>query len=232
MIVDRFAGVDQHTQQFAGFLKPILAFLHGRESPAVGFVLAFVPARTDRQREAALTRGVDGTSDLGNQRRVAVGIAEHQVAQSQFPRHAADEGNADRPSKAVSASCSQVRTRWDEVVSEPDAVPVASLHGLHRCPHGVPRRAVDVHLYPEIQGFSPLAVVAQIAQPQVNDQRPRAQSPIPYAERGAGVQRHADWMTLWTPVASLPQFGFEFRDAAQSRRSFSLLPVPASRPPP
>ena len=48
VVVNRSIGGKELADQFTGFLKAVLPFLHGREHPTISFVFTLEPASTKR----------------------------------------------------------------------------------------------------------------------------------------------------------------------------------------
>ena len=202
MEVHRLVGVDQEPQQFAGFLEAVLALLHRREGPTVGFVLALVPARPDGEGEPSLGRGVDGARDLRDQGRVAVRIAQHQVAKPQLLRHAARDRDRREALEGGHRLLLAVGPGRNEVVRKPDAVPVAGLHGFHGGANVLPRCSVDVYLYSEVQD-SLLNRLHMRWRPRGRNSRAGPPLDSPYAVSGSSVQCDPDgWAQRWSSAAS------------------------------
>ena len=152
---DRFvSGVKDGTQHFAGFFEAVLALAHTGEFPAVGVVLAAEPGGADAEREASVRDVVDAAGDFGCERRIAVGVAEHEVSDAE-PLGAGGDGGGQREGFVGLAALDRLAAVGrHEVVGEPDRVVVA---GVHRPGDGadvVPRGEVGADLGSELHGGS------------------------------------------------------------------------------
>ena len=131
-------GMEQHTDQCAGLLEAVRPLAHGRELPAVGFVLADVPAGPDAEHHAAVGDDIDGGRHLGHQRGVPVGVAGDQDPELELlcdRRHRCQQGPAlKRGQQFVLHHLVGSMPRGDEVVVGKYACPSA---GLHDFEHGL-----------------------------------------------------------------------------------------------
>ena len=91
--IDRPVGGEQRANQGAGFLETVLALAHRRVLPAVGFVLAFEPRRADTQRKSTVGDLIDRRGHLGEEGRIAVGVACHEMSETELFGHAGGGGD-------------------------------------------------------------------------------------------------------------------------------------------
>ena len=115
----------QGAQQPAGLLEAVLPLPHRGEGPAVCLMLAFEPGSADPEREASVRDVVNAAGDFGRQRRVAVGIAEHEVADPQALGAGRGGGREAEGFVGLAALHRLAAVGRDEVVGEPDRVVAA-----------------------------------------------------------------------------------------------------------
>ena len=132
--IDPSFGVEQPPDERAGLFEAVRALAHGREVPAVGLVLADVPSRADAERDAAAGDDVDGGRHLGQERRVAVGVAGDEDAE---PEPLRDRGHRRQQRPALERRVQFVLhdlggavQRGNEVVVGIDAGPAPGLHHI------------------------------------------------------------------------------------------------------
>ena len=148
--IDRLAGPEKSPDQLDGLLESVLALLHRWERPAVGLVLALEPGGADAEHEAAVGNVVERSGHLRRERRVAVRVAQHQVADLQVLRDAGGRrGDGERLLGRQVLLFLDPRRR-QVVICVPDAVPRTGVEQLGDVPNAVPGVAVDGDLCAEL----------------------------------------------------------------------------------
>ena len=155
--VDGLSGPEQGPDQLDGLLEAVLAFLHRRERPAVGLVLALEPGGADAEDEAAVGDVVQGARHLGDQAGIPVRVAKYQVADLQVLRDAGGGGGDGEGLLGRQVFLFLDSGRRQIVVRVPDAVPGALVEQLGHLPHAVPGVAIDGDLRAELHARSPLS---------------------------------------------------------------------------
>ena len=123
----------------------------GAELVAVLVVVALEPARPDAEGEAAVADVVDGAGHVGEQLRVAVGVAGDQRAELGV-RGVGGHGGEQRVRLEVGAV--RVAVERVEVVPHPDGVDAQGVGGLPRLAEVRHGCCLGVELHPDLERSS------------------------------------------------------------------------------
>ncbi len=126
---------EQSLHDLHGFLEPVEPLLHRRQLDAVGLMLVLLPAGAETEKHASAAHVVDGRDLVRKDRRMPVGVAEHERPDSHPLGRGRQSGHQRGALTGRPGVVAEVR---HEVVGDVDAVPARALCPPHLVDDHVP----------------------------------------------------------------------------------------------
>ena len=117
-------------------------------------MLALEPGGADRKRESAMGDLIQGCRHFCGQGRVAISVAQHQMADLQLFSESGDGGRDGDPFVGGQVLLFLPPRGWQVVIGKPDAVPLSSFKTVNRVFNIVPGVSITAHLCSELHMFS------------------------------------------------------------------------------